>query len=153
MRREQQAQERDALALDHEQRKLAEEYARAGSRLSVARLDLDRLAREDARTRTQREENLKLVDEKDRARLDLEQALETSRANLTELQISAHAMAEEHAGLRADLAGKEERLRSEKAATVRLEAQLLQWNTRREELARELERLGAERARLLADNI
>jgi chromosome segregation protein len=153
VRREQQTQERDALALDHEQRKLAEEYARAGSRLSVARLDLDRLAREDARTRTQREENLKLVDEKDRARLDLEQALETSRAKTTELQISAHAMAEEHAGLRADLAGKEERLRSEKAAAVRLEAQLLQLNTRREELARELERLGAERARLLADNV
>ncbi|HEY6340702.1 MAG TPA: chromosome segregation protein SMC [Bryobacteraceae bacterium] len=153
VRREQQAQERDALALDHEQRKLAEEYARAGSRLSVARLDLDRLAREDARTRTQREENLKLVDDKDRARLDLEQALEASRANWTELQTSAHAMAEEHAGLRADLAGKEERLRSEQAAAVRLEAQLLQWNVRREELARELERLGAERARLLADNV
>ena len=53
----QQAQEKDALALDHEQRKLAEESARAGSRLSVARLELDRLSREDARSRTQREQS------------------------------------------------------------------------------------------------
>ena len=32
-----QTREKDALALGHEQRKLAEEYARAGQRLSVAR--------------------------------------------------------------------------------------------------------------------
>ena len=36
-----QTREKDAVALGHEQRKLAEEYARAGSRLSVARLELD----------------------------------------------------------------------------------------------------------------
>ena len=52
----QQTQEKDVLALDHEQRKLAEEYARTGSRLSVARLELERLSREDRRSRTQRYE-------------------------------------------------------------------------------------------------
>ena len=36
----QQRHEKEALALDHEHRKLAEEFARAGSKLSVARLEL-----------------------------------------------------------------------------------------------------------------
>ena len=63
------------------------------------------------------------------------------------------AVGEEHAALRADLAGREERLRSEKAAAARLEAQIRQLAARREELARDLERMGVDRARLLADNI
>src|SRR5262249_29446462 len=70
-----------------------------------------------------------------------------------QLQAQAHAMTEEHAALRAELAGREERLRSEKTAAARLEAQIRQLTSRREELARELERIGVERARLLADNI
>src|SRR5207253_5363398 len=68
----QQTQEKDALALDHEQRKLAEEYARAGSKLSVARLELERLTREDQRSRTQREQSSTLVAEKEQARFDQE---------------------------------------------------------------------------------
>ena len=43
LRSQQQNQEKEALALDHEHRKLAEEFARSSSRLSVARLELDRL--------------------------------------------------------------------------------------------------------------
>src|SRR5580700_2388580 len=45
----QQSQEKDALALDHEHRQLADEFARAQSRLSVARLELERLRQEGAR--------------------------------------------------------------------------------------------------------
>jgi chromosome segregation protein len=153
LRHRQQAQEKDALALDHEQRKLAEEFARAGSRLSVARLDLDRLAREDQRSRAQREESQKLVGEKEQARFDQEKALEAARSEFERLQTHAHAVSEEHAALRADLAGREERLRSEKAAAMRLEAQINQLAARRAELSRDLERMGVERARLLSDNI
>jgi chromosome segregation protein len=43
LRGQQQAQEKEALALDHEMRKLAEEAARTNQRLSVARLELQRL--------------------------------------------------------------------------------------------------------------
>ena len=148
-----QTREKDALALGHEQRKLAEEYARAGSRLSVARLELDRLGREDARSRAQREQSQALVAEKEQARFDQEKALEVERAEFERLQSHAHTVSEEHAALRAELAGLEERARSEKSSLARLEMQTKQLESRRANLSQELERLGVERARLLADNI
>ena len=153
VRHTQQAQEKDALALDHEQRKLAEEFARTGSRLSVARLELERLAREDQRARAQREDNQRLAGEKEQARFDQEKALEEARGEILELQARAAAVGEEHAAVRAQLAGREERVRSERAAAARLEAQIRQLGARRDELARDLERMGVDRARLLADNI
>jgi chromosome segregation protein len=153
LRAQQQNQEKDALALDHEQRKLAEEYARSGQRLSVARLELERLGREAQRSRAQREQNQALVAEKEQARFDQEKALEEARGEFERLQAHAHGIAEEHAALRAELAGLDERVRSEKASAARLEGGLRQLGVRREDLGRELERLGVERARLLADNI
>jgi len=153
LRAQQQTQEKDALALDHEQRKLAEEYARTGQRLSVARLELDRLGREDQRSRAQRDQSQALVAEKEQARFDREKALEEARGDFERLQAHAHGIAEEHAALRAELAGLDERVRSEKASAARLEAGLRHLTARREELAREMERWGVERARLLADNI
>jgi chromosome segregation protein len=153
LRAQQQVQEKDALALDHEQRKLAEEFARAGSRLSVARLELERLSREDQRSRVQREQSQMLVAEREQQRFDQERALEIARGDYEGLQARAHAVGEEHSHLRAGLAGSEERLRAEKAAAGRIEMQLRQVEARREDLARELERIGVERARLLADNI
>ncbi|MDP8982951.1 MAG: chromosome segregation protein SMC [Acidobacteriota bacterium] len=149
----QQNQEKEALALDHEQRKLAEEFNRSSSRLSVARLELDRLNREAERARTQRESNLLSVEEKEAARSVEEQVLEQSRTDLDEMQSESARLGEEHAGLRAELAGLEERLRSERAAQARFEGQLREIARRREDIARELERLGVDRARLLADNI
>ncbi len=148
-----QTREKDALALGHEQRKLAEEYARAGQRLSVARLELERLGREDARSRAQREQSQALVAEKEQARFDQEKALEGERAEFERLQGHAHSVGEEHARLRAELAGLEERSRSEKSSLARLDQQTKQLAARRANLAAELERLGVERARLLADNI
>jgi len=149
----QQSQEKDALALDHEQRKLAEEYARSGSRLSVARLELERLTREDQRSRAQRELSQTLVAQKEQARFDQEKALEEWRGEFERLQAHAHRIGEEHAALRAGLAGLEERSRSAKSTAARLEAQMAQLVARREDLAREIERLGVERARLLEDNV
>ena len=149
----QQTQEKDVLALDHEQRKLAEEYARAGSRLSTARLELERLVRQDENARAQRERNQALVAEKEQARFDQEKAVEIARGEFDGLQAQVHSIGEEYSLLRADLAGLEERARSQKTAAARLEAQIRQLAARREQLARDLESLGLERARLLSDNI
>ena len=120
----QQKQEKEALALDHEHRKLAEEFARASSRLSVARLELQRLREEGDRARAQQERDQQHLDEKETARSIEEEVLEQSRADFEELQTSAHQLMEEHAELRADLAGFEERRRSERAAQARFETQI-----------------------------
>ena len=149
----QQNHEREALALDHENRKLKEEQARSASRLSVARMELERLGKDSERARGQQEKNRLLVDEKEAARKIQEEVLQQSRADLEESQTELAKLTEEHSGLRADLAGLEERRRSEKAAQLRFEAQLREMAKRREEIARELERLTSERARLAADNI
>ena len=153
LRAVQQTQEKDALALEHEIRKLGEEFSRASSRLSVARIELDRLAQERKRALEQRERNVQLVDEKDAARSVQEQVLEQSRADFDEMQEAASKIGEEHAELRADLAGFEERRRAEKAAQTRLETQVREVAARRDAIAREMERLGVDRAHLLSSNI
>ncbi len=78
LRSQQQNQEKEALALDHEHRKLAEEFARSSSRLSVARLELDRLWMEGSRSRTQQEQDQRTLEEKEAARGVEEQVLEQS---------------------------------------------------------------------------
>lgn len=149
----QQSQEKEALALDHEHRKLAEEFARASSRLSVARLELERLREEGNRARTQQERDQQLLDEKELARSIEEQVLEQSRADLEELQVATRKLGEEHAELRAALAGLEERRRAGQAAEARYRTQIGEIGARQQEIAGEMERLGVDRARLLADNI
>jgi chromosome segregation protein len=149
----QQKQEKDALALDHEHRQLAEEFTRAQSRLSVARLELERLRQEVGRAREQQERDQQLLDERETARSIEEQVLEQSRTDFEELQSQAHLLGEEHGELRAELAGFEERQRSERATQARHEAGIAAAVARRREIAAEMERLGVERARLLSDNI
>jgi chromosome segregation protein len=149
----QQSQEKEALALDHEHRQLAEEFARAQSQLSVARLELERLRQERSRAREQQERDQQLLDEREAARSVEEQVLEQSRADFEELQTQAHKLGEEHGALRAELAGFEERQRSERATQARHEAGIAAAAARRQEIAAEMERLGVERARLLSDNI
>ena len=149
----QQSQEKDALALEHENRKLTEEFSRASSRLSVARLELDRLSKERQRAGDQRERNVQLVDEKEAARSVQEQVLEQSREDFDEMQAAAAKIGEEHSELRADLAGYEERRRAEQSARSRLENQLREIAARRQNIAAEMERLGVDRAHLLSNNI
>ncbi len=149
----QQSQEKDALALDHEFRKLNEEYNRATSRLSVARLELERLRKEAGRSAEQKERNVQLVAQKDELRLTQERVLEDARAQLTELQAKAGQAAEEHSGLRADLAGFEERRRGEQASRSRLENQIRELSQRQQQLAFTLERLVTDRMRLQNDNV
>jgi chromosome segregation protein len=149
----QQSQEKQALALDHEHRQLAEEFTRAQSRLSVARLELERLRQEGARAREQQERDQRSLDDREAARSVEEQVLEQSRVDFDELQTQAHRLGEEHGELRADLAGLEERQRSERATQARHETGIAAAVARRGEISAEMERLGVERARLLADNI
>jgi len=153
LRGQQQAQEKDALALDHEFRKLNEEYNRATSRLSVARLELDRLRKESERSADQQERNLLLVEEKDALRFTQEAALEDARTELTELQQNATQVAEEHAELRADLAGFEERRRAGQASESRLGSQIRDLSSRQEQLRATLARLVGDRTRFEQDNI
>jgi chromosome segregation protein len=149
----QQAGEKDSLALDHEMRKLSEETARSNSRISVARLDLERLRRESERSIQQRDLNRDTVADKETLRLWREQELSDQSEEMEVLETEAAHLTEEHAALRVELAGLEERHRAERASMARVEAQLAEVTGRRAELAGETERLGIERARLLADNI
>ena len=149
----QQTREKDSLALGHEMRKVSDENNRANSRISVARLDLERLHRERSRSVEQRERNLAAVAQKDEERATREQALETSRQELETAQAEAARIREEHSTLRADLAAIEERHRAGSSALARLEAQIRETRERRTHLGREIERMGENRSRLLAENI
>ena len=149
----QQAREKDRLALDHDMRKLGEDLSRTNSRLSVARLELERLRRDSEKSAEQRERNRAAVEEKERLRGEREAALEAERQELEKLEGQAATIGEEHAATRAELAGLEERHRGERAAMARLEQQFRETTNRRNAIAPEIERLGEARARLLANNI
>ncbi len=149
----QQNREKEAVALDHELRKAIEELTRANSRLSLARIELDRLRKDIGRAEQQREQCCRGVEEKEQARADQERALEGARIELDQLQKQAAHSNEEHSALRAELAGLEERRRSSHAAQARLKSQIDELANRRRDLAAEMDRLGVDRARLLGDNI
>jgi chromosome segregation protein len=149
----QQSREKDRVALDHEMRKLGEDLARTNSRVSVARLELERLRRDADKSADQRERNRCAVAEKERLRAESEQALENERAELEKLEGQAATIVEEHAVIRAELAALEERYRGERSAMGRLQQQFHETTNRRNAIAPEISRLGEQRARLLADNI
>jgi len=149
----QQSREKDRVALDHDIRKLGEDLARANSRVSVARLELERLDRDATKSAEQRERNLAAIEAKEMTRADREEALNGEREELEKLDGQAAAVGEEHAEIRAQLAAVEERRRGERAAMARLEQQFREIGARRDALAPEIERLGEQRLRLLADNI
>jgi len=149
----QQAREKDRVALDHEMRKLGEDLSRANSRLSVARLELERLRRDAEKSAEQRERSRAAVEEKEALRAEREAALETERQEMEKLETEAAAIGEEQAATRAALAGIEERHRGERTAQARLEQQWREITNRHQAIAPEIERMGEQRARLLADNI
>ncbi|MBK9169987.1 MAG: chromosome segregation protein SMC [Bryobacterales bacterium] len=152
-RQAQQKCEKDAVALTHEMRKLAEELSRAQSRRSVAQVELNRLDQEGRRAAEQRTRNLGAVAVKEQARLAEEEALDTARQGLEELESEFTRAQEEHAVARVELAGLDERCRAEKSAILRIESQLRERAARRQELQRQIEQWSVERARLLSDNI
>jgi len=149
----QQSREKDRLALDHEMRKLGEDRSRANSRVSVARLELERLRRDAAKSIEQRERNRAAVEEKERLRAGREAALEGERQALEQLQASAHGIGDEYAAVRAELAGLEERHRAEKSSLARLEHQFRETAGRRTAIGAEMDQWAEHRSRLLADNV
>jgi chromosome segregation protein len=149
----QQAREKDRVALDHEMRKLGDDLSRANSRLSVARLELDRLRRDAARSIEQREKSRAAVEEKERLRGEREAVLETVRQQLEQVQGQTATVGEEHAAVRAQLAGFEERHRGERASLARLQQQFQETGSRGQAISAEIDRVGEQRARLLADNV
>jgi chromosome segregation protein len=149
----QQAREKDRVALDHEMRKLGDDLARSNSRLSVARLELERLRRDAEKSAAQRETNRAAVEEKDRLRTEREEAMEAGRQELEKLEAQAAAIGEEYSAVRAGLAGLEERQRGERNAMARHEQQFRETMGRRNSISADIERFGEQRARLLADNI
>ena len=70
--------------------------------MSTARLELERLARQDEQARAQRERNQLLIAEKEQARFDQEKAVEIARGEFDGLQAQVHAIGEEYSVLRAD---------------------------------------------------
>jgi chromosome segregation protein len=153
LRSAQQMQEKDALALDHEMRKLSEELNRTNQRLSVVRLELQRLKTDGERARERQTGMQNNLERAEQARTGQEKILEEARAEFTELQQQQAHMAEEHAALRAELATLEERRRAEQSARARLDNQIRELSQRRQHLSLELERIGVDRARLLGDNM
>ncbi|MBM3776274.1 MAG: chromosome segregation protein SMC, partial [Acidobacteria bacterium] len=148
----QQEREKSALALEHEMRKMAEEAGRNQSRLSVARMDLERLRQEGERAIEQLGRSRQEVEERESLKAGREQALEAGRLALETLAAQAAAAAEEHSALRVELAGLEERGRGERTAMARLAAERNEVAGRHARIGPEIERLKAERARLLAEN-
>jgi len=153
LRQLQQAREKEAVSLDHDLRRTAEEIHRSNSRVSVARLELDRLKREEERAHESRARNLALAEQKEAERAERELALEGLREQLDAAQLEAQRIGEEHAVLRANLAGVEERHRGERAALARLYQQFEQTSSRSKALGEDVQRWGASRSRILAENI
>jgi len=153
LRQQQQSSEKEAVSLDHDLRRATEEINRAYSRVSVARLELERLGREEERAHEKRTQNQALVEQKDNERSDREQALEALREQLEAFQSEAQRIGEEHAVLRAQLAALEERHRGSKSALGRLENQARDMTGRRNMISVEVQRWGESRARILNENI
>ncbi len=153
LRVQQQTQEKDALALDHESRKLNEELQRANSRLNVARNELVRLEKDRSRAAQLETERRAQIAAKESDKAAAEAAAEAARVELSARQQELAQLAEEHSALRAALASIEERHRNAQSNQQRLEAQVRELTGRRANLAAELERRALDRQRLLADNI
>jgi hypothetical protein len=90
---------------------------------------------------------------KERLRAAREEALEAERRELEILEGQAAAIGEEHAATRAEAGGSRRAPPRRARAMARLEQQFRETSARRDAIAPEIERLGAERSRLLADNI
>ncbi len=152
LRSRQQAEEKEVLAMDHETRKLAEEFQRVNSRLSAARLELERIGRDRVKLEEAVELDRLALEEREAARGQEEYSLEAAREELSAMQSEVARVTEEHAALRANLASLEERRRALASTRVRLENQVREFAQRRANLTAETERLSAEKTAFLESN-
>jgi len=153
LRSVQNREEKEALELGLEHKRLAEEHAKSSQRLSVARLDLERLKHENNNSTSRKAQLEAEHAAKDEQRVEMEESLAASREEITSLQAQLRMTAEEHAALRAELASLEERHRGAEASRLQFESQVREFGARKQSLSGEMERLGVDRARLLEDNI
>ncbi len=147
-----QVQEKDVLALDHESRKLAEEFQRVQGRLSHARLELERLGRDRVRLEESVNHDRQLLGQVEANRNEKETALEQARDQLSTWQAHVARANEAHSALRAELAGVEERGRSLMASRDRSEARLRELDDRRTHLETQAQKLRTESAEYRASN-
>ncbi len=152
LRGQQQGQEKEVLALDHESRKLAEEFQRVNGRLFSAGAELERIARDRAVIEERLVRDREELDAREARRAEQEESVDSAREELHLLQAEVARFSEEHSTLRANLASSEERHRAISAARARAEARLEEVANRRANLIRESERLIEERSQLQASN-
>jgi chromosome segregation protein len=152
LRAEQQTQEKDLLAMDHESRKLAEEFQRVQSSLSRARAELDQLSRDEIELQRNLEQDRDALTASESARAEQDQALESARRDVTALEAEVARVTEEHATLRAQVASLEERQRSLAENRARLASQVEDFKKRQDQIAGEAERLISERTQFLTNN-
>ena len=130
--------EKLGVGLDQELRQLAGQLARAAERLSVARLELQRLEQERARAAEHAERLRSEAEGRERARQELEARLSettVAAAELGEARISASAALAE---ARARAAALQERRSAAAAATVRLDDLVVQERAQAGELESQL---------------
>jgi chromosome segregation protein len=152
LRVDQQTQEKDLLAMDHESRKLAEEFQRVQASFSRARTELDQLSRDGIELQRNLERDRQALADSEVARAEQDQALESARRHLAGLEAEVAQVTEEHASLRAQLASLEERQRSLAENRARLASQVEDFSKRQEQIAGEAERLTSERTQFQTSN-
>ncbi len=152
LRVRQQAQEKDLFAMDHESRKLAEEFERVQAKLSHALAELEQLSRDGVELQRTLEQDREALANSESARAEQEQALEAAREELADLQAEVERVTEEHASLRANVASLEERQRSLAENRARLASQVEDFKKRREQIERETEALIVQRTQFLTSN-
>ncbi len=153
LRGQQQRQEKDAVALDHEIRKMGEEFNRAASRLSIARTELQRLMQERERSARAGNKTSYWLPRRNRRAFSRNRRWQRLARRSRSCVRMWPGYPRSIPRLRVELAGLEERRRAEQSAQQRLENQIREVAHRRQQLTQEMERLGVEKARLLSDNI
>src|SRR5258708_28311640 len=110
-------------------------------------MELQRLEQDGARAGERREKSQQALEAAETRRREEEGKLEAARLEMTAFQSSQVHLNEEHAALRAELAGQEERKRAGQSARARLEHQIRELAQRRQHSSGERGRAGGGAAR------
>jgi chromosome segregation protein len=145
--------EKAALAAEHELRESKNHVEKAERRLSLARLEIERLAHERERSAAESEQKRAAADQRERQRLEADQALTALRQQLEEGQRLYGQLVEQQTGLRTELATLEERLKAADASLARALQAVEEHEQRHQRILEQIQQWGDERERLLADNV
>ena len=139
LRGEEVEREKLEVGLEQELRQLAGQLARAAERLSVAGLELERLAQERGRSAEHAERLRAEAEGRERARQELETRLAETTEAAAQLGEARLAAAAALAEARARAAALQERRRAAAAVTVRLDDLVVQERAQAGELERQLD--------------